>query len=248
MEPRRPAVPADVRVARPKLPVVHVSDARVVARWYAEHHGKRTVFIPYGSDAECVPPGPTLQRLGLEPGRYLLYVSRLEPENNANVVIDAYRLAGGLESLGVPLIMVGDAPYATAYKADLARKAAATPGLVMTGYIFGRGYAELQSNALVYVQATGVGGTHPALIEAMGRGAVVIANDVPEHREVLADTGRYYRRDDAASLAGQLTEIVADRAERMRLAAAATERARTTFSWDGVTDVYERLFQAIARS
>jgi glycosyltransferase involved in cell wall biosynthesis len=231
----------------PKLPVVLVSDARVIARWYAERYGKRTVFIPYGSDAQRTPPGPTLSRLGLGPGRYLLYVSRLEPENNAHIVIEGYRQAGGLEALDLPLVVVGDAPYAIEYKADLARTAAATPGVIMAGYIFGDGYAELQSNALAYIQATEVGGTHPALVEAMGRGATIIANDVPEHREVLGDAGVYYRRNDPGSLAARLIEIVRNDVERARLGAATAERARVTFSWDGVTDAYERLFERLTR-
>jgi glycosyltransferase involved in cell wall biosynthesis len=231
----------------PKLPVVLVSDARVIARWYAERYGKQTVFIPYGSDARRIPPGQTLGRLRLEAGRYLLYVSRLEPENNAHIVIEGYRRAGGLAGLGVPLVLVGDAPYATEYKHQLARTAAATPGVQMTGYIFGEGYAELQSNALAYIQATEVGGTHPALVEAMGRGAAIIANDVPEHREVLGDAGRYYARNDPDSLGRQLVELSADQAARERLGAAAAERALLTFSWDGVTDAYQRLFERITR-
>ncbi len=80
----------------PKLPIVLVSDARVIARWYEKRYGKPTVYIPYGSDARRLPPGETLERLGLEAGRYLLYVSRLEPENHADTVVEAYRAAGGL--------------------------------------------------------------------------------------------------------------------------------------------------------
>ena len=177
----------------PKLPVVLVSDARVIAEWYLAHHGRTTVYIPYGSEPRTLPPGDTLARFGLEPRRYLLYVSRLEPENNAHVVIDAYRQAGGLEALGAPLVIVGDAPYASEYKAGLEAAAAAAAGVILTGYVFGDGYVELQSNALAYVQATEVGGTHPALVEAMGRGAAIVANDVPEHREVLARCGALLR-------------------------------------------------------
>ncbi len=232
----------------PKLPIVLVSDARVIARWYRERYGRQTVYIPYGSDPTRLPPGETLERLRLRAGRYLLYVSRLEPENNAHTVIDAYRRAGGLEGLGVPLVMVGDAPYATAYKADLETAAAATPGVVMTGYIFGSGYAELQSNAMLYVQATEVGGTHPALVEAMGRGACILANDVPEHREVLAEAGAYYARNDPGSLAIKLGELAADAGQRTSLAAAAAARAREQFSWDHVTAEYERLFRSIVGS
>ena len=54
----------------------------------------------------------------------------------------------------------------------------------VTGAIYGRGYRELQSHCFAYVHATEVGGTHPALIEAMGRGCPVLYLDTPENREV----------------------------------------------------------------
>ena len=230
----------------PKLPIVLVSDAEVIARYYRERFGKPTVYIPYGSDARRLPPGETLARLDLEAERYLLYVSRLEPENHADTVIEGYRRAGGLAGLGVPLVLVGDAPYATDFKARLVAAAEATPGVRLTGYVFGDGYAELQSNALAYVQATEVGGTHPALVEAMGRGATIVANDVPEHREVLGDAGRYYARNDPDSLARVLAEVLPDVGERRRLGRAAAERAAGRFSWEHVTDEYERLFRRLA--
>ena len=154
----------------PKLPIVLVSDARVIAagtravRQADRVHPVRQRRPPAAArrDARAARP---------DAGRYLLYVSRLEPENHADTVLDGYRAAGGLAALGVPLVIVGDAPYATDYKAASRPRAAETPGVMLTGYVFGDGYAELQSNALLYVQATEVGGTHPALVEAMGRGA-----------------------------------------------------------------------------
>jgi glycosyltransferase involved in cell wall biosynthesis len=226
---------------------VLVSDAQVIARWYRERFGAPTIFIPYGTDAVQVAPGPTLARLGLEPGRYLLYVSRLEPENHADTVIDGYAAGGGLDGFGMPLVIVGDAPYASEYKTHLEALGARTPGVVFTGYIFGDGYAELQSNAHIYIQATGVGGTHPALVEAMGRGACIVANDVPEHREVLGSAGAYYRRNDATDLGRVLRELAADDDARSALGAAARARVQAEFSWDRVTDDYEALFRRITR-
>jgi glycosyltransferase involved in cell wall biosynthesis len=77
----------------------------------------------------------------------------------------------------------------------------------------------------------------------MGRGACIVANDVPEPREVLGNSGAYYARNDPASLAATLTQLVGDGAERARLGLAAAERAAARFSWDHVTDEYEALFE-----
>ena len=115
----------------------------------------------------------------------------------------------------------------------------------LTGAIYGDGYRDLQRGALAYVQATSVGGTHPALIEAMGAGNLVLAFGAPENREVLAGTGLLF--DDEAELAAHLRRV--DRGRRrgpaMRLRAAARERAATTYSWDAVTDAYLELWGSL---
>src|SRR5262249_9112505 len=152
------------------------------------HHHDATV-ITYGAPLLDREPALDLQRHGLDadvqPGRYLLYVSRLEPENQADLVIRAYRDVPG----DVPLLIVGDAPYAAAFKAQLRELAAADPRVRLPGAIYGDGYRDLQRGAMAYVHATSVGGTHPALIEAMGAGNLVLAFASPENREVLADAG-----------------------------------------------------------
>ena len=115
-------------------------------------------------------------------------------------MIRAYRDVPG----DVPLLIVGDAPYATAYKDSLAELAAADPRVRLTGAIYGDGYRDLQRGALAYIQATSVGGTHPALIEAMGAGNLVLAFRTPENVEVTGGTGLLF--DDEAGLACHLQD------------------------------------------
>src|SRR6185369_10102090 len=165
-----------------------VADAEVVAAYYRERYAATPVVIPYGGDP-TPPASPTiLERWQLAPGSYVLYVSRLEPENNADVVIRAFR---GLHT-DARLVIVGDAPYADAYKRTLHELSAGDARIVFTGYQFGDAYRMLQRNAACYVQATEVGGTHPALVEAMGAGRCVIANATPENLEVIGDAGLAY--------------------------------------------------------
>ncbi len=73
------------------VPDAVVSDARVIQDYYRERYGIDSVFIPYGGDLPRPAGRGTLDRLGLSPERYVLYVSRLEPENNADAVVRAYR-------------------------------------------------------------------------------------------------------------------------------------------------------------
>lgn len=218
------------------LPNAIVTDARVIERYYQERYRTATTFIPYGADLPVHAGTATLGRFGLAPGEYVLYVSRLEPENNALAVIEGFQKS----NLNKKLAIVGDAPYAREYIARL--KDAAGPRVVFTGGVYGVGYRELQSHAFAYVHATEVGGTHPALVEAMGFGNCVLVNDVPENREVADDAALYFRASEPETLGALLDRVAADPALRDRLAAGARDRARTAFSWNMVTDRYEALF------
>jgi glycosyltransferase involved in cell wall biosynthesis len=94
------------------------------------------------------------------------------------------------------------------------------------------------------VQATEVGGTHPALVEAMGFGNCVLAHDTPEHREVLGDAGLFFDAHRPETLAALLERVVADPAVVESHRTRATARAAARFSWDRVTDQYEAILAA----
>ncbi|MFL5756758.1 MAG: DUF1972 domain-containing protein [Chloroflexota bacterium] len=219
------------------LPIHVVTDARVIQDYYLSAYRRRTAYFPYGTDLDPVPDDGTLERLGLRERDYVLYVSRLEPENNAHVVIAAYEHV----QTATPLAIVGDAPYASDYIASLHRTT--DDRVRFLGAIYGRGYQVLRSHASVYVQATEVGGTHPALVEAMGFGNAIVANDVPEHRETLGDAGWYYW--GAAELADRLQGLLDDPSAREGLRAASHQRAAERYGWDAVTDAYERWLEGL---
>ena len=144
----------------------------------------------------------------------------------------------------MPLAVIGDAPYAGEYISGLKELAAADPRVKLLGAHYGHAYRVLRSHATTYVQATEVGGTHPALVEAMGFGNVICANDVPEHREVLGDAALYYIGAD--QLAAALQRVLGDSNLAAGLGAAAHQRARELYSWDAVAADYEAWLGEIA--
>jgi hypothetical protein len=137
----------------------------------------------------------------------------------AHVVLAAF--AGVRTDLA--LAVVGDAPYAGEYIAGLRRAAASDPRVRLLGGRYGHAYHVLRSHAAAYVQATEVGGTHPALVEAMGFGNAITANDVPEHREVLDDAGLYYR--DTGGLTAAFQRLLDEPALAAEMRARASRRA-----------------------
>lgn len=222
------------------IPNVVVTDANVIRDYYLKEYGKPSVMIAYGANCERMETTATLDHLGVRPRGYFLYVSRLEPENNAHIVIEAFEKV----RTDKPLLIVGDAPYAQKYIEQL--RSTTDPRVRFTGAIYGAGYRELQSHAYAYIQATEVGGTHPALIEAMGVGNCIIAKDTPENREVAGDCGLFFR--DVAALARQIEITLSDQALVAGFRTKAQERAKARYSWDAVTDAYEKLFRDLVVS
>ena len=222
-----------------KLPNAYVTDSRVIQTYYRERFGNEPPYIPYGSEVESVPPGATLARLGLKPRKYLLFVGRLVPENCAHHLLEAFQ---GLHT-DLKCVIVGDAPYAEEYITSLKANALGDPRVVFTGYVFGRGYQELSSNAYVFVESSGAGGTHPALLEAMALGNCVVVHNTPENLETVGDAGLAYDGTTGAeSLREVLQHLLNNPAPVEEYRHLAQRRAQTHYSWEAVTDAYECLF------
>ena len=222
------------------LPDEIVTDARVIQDYYLARYKARTNMIAYGADVERREDRAAVAQWGVEPDGYVLYVSRLEPENNAHLVIEAFKKV----STARKLLIVGDAPYAQDYISDLRSRARGDERIVFTGFVFGGDYRALQQNAYCYVHATEVGGTHPALIEAMGYGNCVLALATPENLEVVGDAGVLYK--DVNELAEQLQRVVHDDALVSAYRQRAQARVRKVYDWEVIVDRYERLFARMA--
>lgn len=226
------------------VPNALVTDAEVIQRHYLERYGTQSWMITYGVEPDPPSEEGVLARLGIEAGEYFLYVSRFEPENNPHKVAEAYGLLSDEAAADVPLVMVGDAPYARDFIRSF--QDGADPRILFPGAIYGDGYRELQQSALAYIHATDVGGTHPALVEAMGYGNCVVVNDTPENREVAGESAYYFLAAEPSSLAKALDRVLADRSETRRRGEASAEQARSRFSWDAVTRRYVDLFRSLA--
>jgi glycosyltransferase involved in cell wall biosynthesis len=220
-------------------PSVMVTDASKIAEYYLTRYGKHSEFIPYGAETGKVAGTGILDKLGLAPDGYFLYVSRMEPENNALLVRESFEQV----STPLKLALIGDAPYAQEYIRRV--RDTRDPRIVMPGAIYGAGYQELESHCFAYIHATEVGGTHPALIEAMGRGALVLYLNTPENAEVSGDACIPFEPQELTAKLKLVLEM--DPEERQEWRRRAMARVWERYSWDRVTDQYEALLLRLRR-
>jgi glycosyltransferase involved in cell wall biosynthesis len=220
------------------LPTAIVTDARVIQDYYATRYKKKSEMIAYGAEVARRADPEKLLKYGLQPNRYALYVSRLEPENNAHLVLEAYSRV----KTDMPMVIVGGAPYADEYIAQL--KSVNDPRVKFLGFVFGEDYRALQQNAYCYIHATEVGGTHPALIEAMGAGNCALTLATPENVEVIGDAGISYK--SAEELGVYLQRVIDDPAIISEYRHRAMKRVNENYNWEQITDRYEELLARLA--
>jgi glycosyltransferase involved in cell wall biosynthesis/GT2 family glycosyltransferase len=215
-----------------------VSDAREIQSYYRQRFWKDTHFIPHGSPrVQTVPPdrrSVILERYGLEPGRYILQITRFEPDNLPLDTALAFR-AAGLARHGVKLVLVGynrETPYARRIK-----EMSGSHGISVVNAIYdAEVLTALRENCSCYVHGNSVGGTNPALLEAMTSCPRILAIDTAFNREVLGDTGYLFAPANmAASLRGVLSNP--ERSAAMR------DRVQTLYRWDSVAESYVRLVE-----
>jgi glycosyltransferase involved in cell wall biosynthesis len=210
-----------------------LADAEAVRHYYKTEYKRDSELVPYGADPPADRGTDTLEKFGLKPRGYLLFVGRLVPENAPHDFLEGVRLAG----IDAPAVVVGDASYAEEYKMRL--KSTAPANAVFTGYKFGTAYQQLSSHAGVYVLGATVGGTHPVLVEQMAAGNAILARDTESDREVLGDAGLYW--DTPQELAALLKDLWPDEARRRALGEAARRRAAERYNWEDVTSRYLEL-------
>jgi glycosyltransferase involved in cell wall biosynthesis len=211
-----------------------VVDAEAIGDIWESLFGRRGVFIPYGADVLEPRDDTRVRALGLEPGAYGLVVARLAPENNIDLALDALEQA----SPDMQFVVVGSANYENSIEDRLRHLVDTRRGFHWLGHVHDQELlADLWAHCAVYLHGHSVGGTNPALLQALGAGSPTLALDTPFNREVLRRDDQLYPHDPAA-LAELMVRTVGDRDRRADLAAYGREVVATRYSWDSVCGAY----------
>ena len=196
-------------------------------------------FIPYGAPVLHSVGTDRLKAAGLPEGGYVLVVARLVPENNVDLLLDAIDLLAPRPEV----IVVGSGNYKSELVARVTRLDAERR-VRWLGHLSDQDLLDqLWANAAVYWHGHSVGGTNPALLQALGAGAPTLALDTAFNREVLGST-RQLVSGNVSVLAQRIEELQSSSylVTAFKESGKATVAAR--YNWDSVCLDYAELLEA----
>lgn len=212
-----------------------IVDAEAIGAHWRSNFGREGIFIPYGGESS---PGDG--RLPeFTPRKYVLLVARFVPENSVNLFLEATPLI--TEKFDVDVVLVGSAPDGDDVQMSAERHAGSNRRVHLLGHIGDDDRLfDLWRNAGAYFHGHTVGGTNPALVQAMALGARTAARDTVYNREVLGDAGTFCdgNVDSVVAAVGSVLDDPRD------LGAMAKERATSAYTWDLVCSRYDAAISA----
>jgi glycosyltransferase involved in cell wall biosynthesis len=215
-----------------------VSDSEVIRSRWQQEFGRDSSFIPYGGDPEVPPSKTYLDELDLPVDGFALIVARFVPENNVRLMLDA------AVASHFPVVVVGSA-QGSALEAGL-RARHDPPQVYVVGHISDQHeLSALWSACGVYLHGHSVGGTNPALVQAMGYGAPTLALDTPYNREVL-DSPEQLVAGNVAMIASRIRTLMTSPETRARFRSNGESRVEAVYNWSAVCNSYETVLTAAA--
>lgn len=207
-----------------------VFDSHAIGDYWKREFHRDGAYIPYGGRFRGeLPIDPGLTHRG-----YILVVARFVPENTISEFFEAAKSL----SNNWPIVIVGSTGYGGTLDETARDLAANCPNIRWLGHVSDDDRLHsLWQHAGVYFHGHSVGGTNPALVQAMALGAPIVARDTAYNAEVLGDAG-VMCPPNAASIIAAVSNIMHAPAQQQAIATRAQCRAREAFSWEHVNAAY----------
>ncbi|MFZ1578579.1 MAG: glycosyltransferase family 4 protein [Nostocoides sp.] len=213
---------------------------------YRDVHDRHTTYIPNGGPSvRPVAPGATLERFGLTPGGYAMFLGRLVPEKDPGLALQAFAQV----DTELRLAVVGDSANTDDFTAQLRELAGRDPRVVMTGYVYGEALAELLTSAALFIQPSQLEGLPITLLEAAAYRLPVVVSDIPPHLEVVGADGpghRVFPVGDAGPLAAAIKQELADPQVSQEGAAQWSADVAEHYDWDQATEALLTVYRRAA--
>lgn len=210
--------------------------SRGLQEYLRQERGCDATYAPPGIPVSSIAAPSEILKRRIEPGGYVLCVSRLVPEKGVHYAVQAFERL----QTDKKLVIAGDCPYECEYVKELFSHA--SDRVIFLGYVSGRTLAELYSHAYVFLQPSDLEGLSISVLEALSYGRCVLASDIPQNQEALAGHGYTFEAGRVESLAEKLEWLLAHPGAVQEQFARVREHVRQSYDWERTTDTYEQVY------
>jgi glycosyltransferase involved in cell wall biosynthesis len=215
-----------------------VFDAHAIGARWKKDYGRDGVFIPYGGEPSELLPVTD----GLEHRSFVLVVARFVPENS---IVEFVEAASEL-SKKWPVVIVGSSGYGGELDERVQALADRSKNVQWLGHVSDdKRLHSLWQHCGVYFHGHSVGGTNPALVQAMALGAPTVARDTIYNREVLGPQGKFFA-PDPSEIVRVIDDVMTSDANKEELSQTALRRAADVYTWRKVNDSYAAALERLA--
>ncbi len=184
-----------------------------VQKYFKEKYNRDTVFIPNGITCSQNEEAEEItEKFSLKKDGYILFLGRIVPEKGLSYLVEAFKNV----KTDKKLVIAGGASDTAEFEKELKSTASEDKRIIFTGFVQGKIWRELYSNAYIYVLPSDVEGMPLSLLEAMSCGNCCLTSDIPECSSVIGDYGLTFRKGDVSDLSNKIQylcdnpEITAD--------------------------------------
>jgi len=197
-----------------------------------------------------IPPSAPVKKKVVKPkldiqGKYLLFVSTLEPRKNYMALARAYSRLPEEVRLEYSLVLAGGFGWQTEEPlAEIERLKSAGNNIVLPGYIDQNTRTFLYQNASLVVMPSHYEGFGMPILEAMSYSLPVAVSDIPVFHEVAGPAAAYFNQDDPDDIAKCLEQLLTSQLAREKLIKMGQTRLKL-YSWDKVADDLMERFRTL---
>ncbi len=214
-----------------------ISVSKTLKEYYRVRYGRDVMYIPNGV-ALSEPSGQEeIEKLGLSPEGYILYVGRLVPTKGAEFLIEAFE---GMQT-DLKLAIAGGSSHTSDYVARLHTHR--SDSVVFLGYQYGQALQQIYENCRLFVLPSEIEGLPITLLEAMSFGKPILFSDIPENLEAAEGVGISFRSADAADLREKMEYSLNHIDELREMGGRARERVVTDYNWDRIAEQHAALYR-----
>jgi len=213
-----------------------VADNIAIQQYIQETYNITSEFIAYGTEYVSELKRPTIEKYLIKEGAYILTIARLEPENNLELMFDSYIMSNN----NIPYYIIGN--YNTKY-GEFLREKYKDKGIYFLGAIFNKEELDtFRFFASYYLHGHSVGGTNPALIEAMAAKAFVLIHDNPFNKSVISSKAYSFKDNEQLRSLLENKEI---QSNREMISQENIDIVNSKYRWNLIVDKYEKYFLRI---